>query len=112
MQYESDGKSKHILSQCATRYCVTNVKIKISGRKEQRLYDKMYTISTLSLCFFVAAATADDVNIHSEQVFAIPIVPRYFNWTSDGKSLWIIFFKLEYINSIKNNFLTFNRHQI
>ncbi|XP_011496906.1 PREDICTED: alpha-sarcoglycan [Ceratosolen solmsi marchali] len=44
----------------------------------------MYIIANLSLLSFIALTAATDINIYSLQVFAIPIVPQYFNWTSDN----------------------------
>uniref|UniRef100_A0ABD2X162 Epsilon-sarcoglycan n=1 Tax=Trichogramma kaykai TaxID=54128 RepID=A0ABD2X162_9HYME len=46
-------------------------------------------LNIISVCCLVLLvgqhACATDVNINSLQVFAIPIVPQYFNWTSDER---------------------------
>ncbi|KAJ8686767.1 hypothetical protein QAD02_022561 [Eretmocerus hayati] len=44
----------------------------------------MHLVAVLMTLFCVTPSTsATDISIFSAQVFAIPIVPSYFNWTSD-----------------------------
>ncbi|XP_008206068.1 alpha-sarcoglycan [Nasonia vitripennis] len=43
----------------------------------------MIPIAALSVLCLAAVGTANDIPINSLQLFAISVVPKYFNWTSD-----------------------------